>query len=309
MSRQSKCKLTPGVDALVNFEIEGDAGGEDSQVQSLWLYQAFGGLPSKEYYEEKPILDLYTSVIAGVLADIVSHTHTKEKRDMIDNLVELAEEEVQGWPWPWPGDDDKGSPDTRPHPPPTRGEPVEKRMERLATKIVHFERDLIRAGADPEYLFNPHYAYNPYSTHKVGKHLPIIDIPAYLSAFAIRSFPENITVTHPPYLHAVTKLVEATPDYVLSGYFTTRLALSFAAGLGPKTGVRAETRRLEEVLRGIKKGTEENREDVCLNWVDNVVGFIAGREFVREAFSADAKKEGEDIINGKLSPAGLEQNS
>jgi endothelin-converting enzyme len=173
-------------------------------------------------------------------------------------------------------------------------------MERLATKVVLFERELIRAGADPEYVSNPFYAYNPYSTDKVAKHLPIIDLPAYLSAFAIRSFPENITVTHPPYLKSVSKLVEDTPDYVLSAYFITRLALSFATALGPKTGVRAESRRLEEVLRGIKKGTEENREDVCLSWVDSVLGYIAGREFVREAFSPEAKKDGEDIINCQL---------
>lgn len=36
-----------GVDALLNFNIEGDAGGEDPQLQSLWLYQTSGGLPSK----------------------------------------------------------------------------------------------------------------------------------------------------------------------------------------------------------------------------------------------------------------------
>lgn len=293
-----------GVDALVNFNIEGDAGGEDSQIQSLWLYQAFGGLPSKEYYEEKPILDLYTSVVQGILLDIASHTHASaEKRDLIDDIVEMAEEEVQGWPWPWPGDDDKDGNKSGRLPPPTKEEPIESRMERLATKVVHFERELIRAGADPENLFNPHFAYNPYSTKKVGKHLPFLDIPTYLSAFAIRRFPENITVTHPAYLKSVTHLVDSTPDYVLSGYFAMRLALSYASALGPKTGIRSEARRLEEVLRGIKKGTEENREDVCLGWVDNTLGFIAGREFVREAFSPEAKKEGEDIINCELADA------
>lgn len=225
---------------------------------------------------------------------------SNEKRDVIDDIIEMAEEEVQGWPWPWPGDDDKGGNQPGHLPPPTKEEPIESRMERLAVKVVHFERELVRAGADPENLFNPHFAYNPYSTKKVGKHLPFLDIPTYLSAFAIRRFPENITVTHPAYLKSVTKLVDSTPDYVLSGYFTTRLALSYASALGPKTGIRAEARRLEEVLRGIKKGTEENREDVCLGWVDNTLGFIAGREFVREAFSPEAKKEGEDIINCKF---------
>lgn len=36
-----------GVDALLSFNIEGDVGGEDPQVQSLWLYQTSGGLPAK----------------------------------------------------------------------------------------------------------------------------------------------------------------------------------------------------------------------------------------------------------------------
>ena len=292
-----------GVDALLNFNIEGDAGGEDSQIQSLWLYQASGGLPSKEYYEEKAIFDLYIDVVKGILIDVASnlHSHSEDKRDLLGDLIEMSEEEVQGWPWPWPGDGgDKGDPSQRPHPPPTKDEPIEKRLERLAIKVVHFERELIRAGADPEKVSNPHFAYNPYPTKKVEKHLPFLDIPTYLSSFAIRSFPESITVTHPAYLKSVSKLVESTPDYVLSGYLTTRLALSYASALGPKTGVKVEARRLEEVLKGIKKGTEENRQDVCLSWVDNVVGFIAGREFVREAFSPEAKKDGEEIINSKV---------
>ncbi|GFZ45763.1 hypothetical protein JCM24511_03493 [Saitozyma sp. JCM 24511] len=293
-----------GVEGLVNFEIEGDAGGEDSQVQSLWLYQSFGGLPSKEYYEEAPILDLYQSVVAGMLTDIASNTHASNKhpkRDVFDEfLQELAEVEAEGWPWPWPGDDKDGGDNDggkQPDVPGSKDEPLDKRMEKLAGKVVRFERELMRAGADPEYLFNPHFAYNPYPVQKVYKALPFLDIPAYLSTFAPRTYPENITVTHPPYLKAVSQIVENTPDYVLSGYFVTRLAMTYAGALGQKTGVWKEARRLKEVLQGIKKGTEENRQDTCLNWLDGIVGYIVGREFVHEAFSAEAKKEGEDIIN------------
>jgi hypothetical protein len=39
--------IDTGVGALINFAIEGDAGGEDPQVQGLSVYQAGGGLPSK----------------------------------------------------------------------------------------------------------------------------------------------------------------------------------------------------------------------------------------------------------------------
>ncbi|KAK8869620.1 hypothetical protein IAR55_000187 [Kwoniella newhampshirensis] len=303
-----------GVDALVNFAIEGDAGGEDSQVQSLWLYQASGGLPSKEYYEEAPILDLYQSVVSGILTDVAQHTSIRREKtkrgithdienleglDELEALIESIDDLVEeaAWPWPWPSDGDKDGEDSpgKDHDD-TKDEPVEKRMEKLAGKVVKFERDLIRAGADPEYLFNPHYSYNPYPTEKVSKALPFLSIPAYLSSYAIRVFPANITVTYPPYLKSITRLIEETPDYVLSGYFVTRLALSYAGPLGPKTTIRQEHRRLQEVLRGIKRGTEENREDLCLSYVDDTVGYIAGREFVREAFSPEAKKEGEHII-------------
>lgn len=281
-----------GVDAVLGFNIEGDAGGEDSQVQSLWLYQTFGTLPSKEYYEEKPILDLYQSVIAGILTSIAEHTSSKNgKRDLISDAFEIA-----GWPWPWPGDD---KPEDKPKTPPKQDEPLRDRMDRLAAKVVGFERELVRAGADLEYLFNPHYAYNPYPTEKVDKALPFISIPTYLSTYAPRSFPANITVTYPPYLKAVSKIIDQTPDHVLAAYFVSRVAVTYADALGPKVEVRKEMRRLQEVLKGIKKGTEEDRVDLCLNYVDNIVGFIAGREFVKQAFSPEAKKEGEDIINGK----------
>ena len=293
-----------GVSALFSMNIEGDAGGDDSQVQSLWFYQTNGGLPSKEYYEEKPILDLYTSVVADVLVDIAIHVKDhgdKEKRDIIGDIVaEAVEVEQNGWPWPWPGDDKPkpapgdGSPDGKTE------EPLETRMERLAVKVVNFERELIRAGADPEYVTNPHYAYNPYPTEKVDKHLPIIDLRSYLSTFDIRHYPVNITVTHPPYLKSVSRLVADTPDYVLSGYFATRLGFSYSSALGPKVGIQQATKRLGDALKGIKKGTEENRSDFCLTAVDGVVGFIAGREYVREAFSAEAKEDGTNIINGKL---------
>lgn len=305
-ARQARSRLTRiGVEALVSFAVEGDAGGEDSQIQSLWLYQASGGLPSKEYYEEKPILDLYQSVVQGILVDIATHTKVSSdlewKRDIADDLMSFLEDDAAqgGWPWPWPGgdqDDHRGRPPTAPQRP---EETIEQRMEKLAAKVVHFERELVRAGADPEYLFNPRFSYNPYLVEKVDKALPFLDLATYLSTFAPRSFPINITVTHPPYLKSVSKLVSETPDYVLSGYFNTRLAMTYAEALGPKVGVRQEFRRLKEVLRGVKKGTEENRQDVCLTWVDEVIGYIAGREFVREAFSPEAKADGESIIKCK----------
>ncbi|EIW70025.1 hypothetical protein TREMEDRAFT_29362 [Tremella mesenterica DSM 1558] len=296
-----------GVEALLNFNIEGDVGGADPQVQSLWLYQAFGGLPAKEYYEEKPIFDLYVDVLSKLLIHVTATSTIEnsdfEQRDLLDDIltevdefVGLADEEESQWPWPWPDKDGETSPPRKPTPP-KHGDSREERFRRLAFKVAQFERELVRAGADLEYLFNPHFAYNPYETRKVEKALPFFDLPTYLASMSPRTFPENITVTHPPYLQAVTKLVHETPDYVLGGYFAMKLGMTYAGALGPNVEVRKEKTRLNEVLRGIKKGTPENREDVCLASVDDIVGFIVGREFVKETFSPEAKADAEDIIN------------
>lgn len=275
-----------GVDALFNFVIEGDAGGENSQVQSLYFYQSFGGLPSKEYYKEKPVLDLYHSVISGILKSVAEESDsTNAKRDVFMDILQEAAEE--GWPWPWPGGDKDD---------PVKDEPLDKRMDKLAGKVVDFERKIAKAGADPEYLFNPHYSYNPYKTKDVKEALPFVDLDKYLSAMAPRTYPSKITVSHPKYLKKITKLVADVPDHVLSAYFVTKLALEYGGALGPKVEIRKQVDHLRSVLAGIKPGTPENRQDVCLGAVDGIVGFIAGREFVHAAFSADAKADGEHII-------------
>ena len=166
---------TAQVSGLINFEIEGDAGGEDSQVQSLWLYQSFGGLPSKEYYEEAPILDLYQSVVAGMLTDIASNTHASSKhpkRDVFDDfLQELVEVEAEGWPWPWPGDDkggDGGDDDggKQPDAPGSKDEPLDKRMEKLAGKVVPIRKGAHAGRCGPRVPLQPAFRVQPIPSSK-----------------------------------------------------------------------------------------------------------------------------------------------
>lgn len=284
------------VDTLFLFDMEGDSGGNNSQISTLYLHQSFGGLPSKEYYEEKPILDLYQSVLAGILTEVTIATKAEQKRGLleIDLLTDLAADvteavEEEGWPWPWPGGD-KEPEDEKP------SEPLDKRMEKLASQVVKFEQSIARAGADARKLFNPKFGYNPFPTKDVEKALPFVDLPEYIAAMAAREFPSQIIVSYPPYLKSITKLVAEVPDHVLSAYFVTRLSLTFATGLGPNTSVHQQARRLDEVLRGLKKGVVENRQDVCLRALDDTVGFILGAEFVKEAFSPTAKDDGTHII-------------
>lgn len=92
------------------------------------IYPPADHLSLQEYYDEKPILDLYTSVVTDVL---LSFTSSKGKRGKKTDL----------WGFPWP------------RPAPKEPEGGMKRQKKatkvLAKQVVKFERALIKAGADP----------------------------------------------------------------------------------------------------------------------------------------------------------------
>jgi endothelin-converting enzyme len=149
-----------------------------------------------------------------------------------------------------------------------------------------------------EDLFNPTFSYNPYPFANVSKELSFMDLSAYISTFNTRKFPTKIVVTHPPYINAVHKILAHTPDHVLSAYFVTRFGLTYSTLLGPQTPVRLATRRLQELLQGIKRGTPEDRQLFCQAYVDSQtgLGFIGGKEFVDRKFAGDSKEKAEKVI-------------
>ncbi|KAJ9123310.1 hypothetical protein QFC22_001509 [Naganishia vaughanmartiniae] len=278
--------LFVGVDALLGFAIEGDAGGEDPQIQELFMYQTSGGLPSKEYYEEKPILDFYTSVVAELLAALAQPTPSKKHADDSDDL------EAESW---WPIGHKGGKSKS--------GKKIDKKkfvkqIKALSKDVVRFERELMRAGADIEDLFNPTFSYNPYPFNNLSKELSFMDLPAYISTFNTRNFPTKVVVTHPPYIHSVQKILSRTPHHVLSAYFVTRFGLSYSTLLGPQTPVRLATRRLQELLQGLKPGTPEDRQMFCQAYVDSQsgLGFLGGKEFVDRKFAGDSKEKAAKVI-------------
>jgi endothelin-converting enzyme len=258
----------------------------------------------QQYYEEKPIMDLYTHVVADILKAVTkaSAGHL-ERRDI--------------WPPWWPGGGDSDEHKDGDH-------KKVKAFQTLAKKVVAFERELIRAGGDPyvdhtrkallptltypsshsELLSNPTYANNPYGFHNLSNALDFVSLDDYLSAFAPRNHPNKIIVTYPPYLKALRKILAQTPDHVLSAYFATRFSLSYASLLGPRTPVWMAARSLQEVLTGLKKGTPQDRTEFCLRVVDELdgLGLLAGKEFIDRKFGGNSKATAERVINSELTP-------
>ena len=118
-------KYIAGIPALFQFDIDGDIG-DDPNALTLWFGQPDLGLPSKEYYGEKEIRDLYRTTIEKMLLTIMEAEEAEAKTGL----------KFPPWPWPPWGDDDKKS------------ENKTTKAARLSRQVLKFESDIAAATAD-----------------------------------------------------------------------------------------------------------------------------------------------------------------
>ncbi|KAG8919503.1 hypothetical protein FRC02_001598 [Tulasnella sp. 418] len=266
-----------GIPALFWFEVDGDAG-VDPDFMTLQFYQEGLGLPAKEYYNETDVVEVYTDVVRRVLYALDES------------------EESEFWPpFPWPpwgggGDDDD-----------KKKENKTARATRLSKAVVELEKSLADASLDLDILFqDPIGTYNPTPFNNFTEKIPQIHFPAYLSSFAPRNFPHKVIVSYPPYLGSLSDILNSTSAEVLEAYFVSRAGLSLADSLGMTTEVWKASRHLDELLRGLKKGAVEDRQDFCLRRVESALGFASGRFFVERTFSGDSREKAAKVIDDTI---------
>ncbi|KZO95345.1 Metalloprotease [Calocera viscosa TUFC12733] len=279
-----------GVEVLFSFMIDGDAG-VDPDAMTVWVSQPDLGLPSKEYYEEEDILELYTSVLARIFLELSPQPATPPP----------APTPTQSpWPWPWPRPTPCDCPGDEPELPPAQNRTIQ--AQKLAERVVAFEQAIARAGADLDFLQgDPLGTYNPVPFSNLTDSLPSISFGTFFSAFALRSFPERIILTYPPYLKDLKEILDYTPPQVLLGHFTARLVLSYTNYLSTTTELWQAKRKLTEVLSGIKPGSMTERSEWCLGVVESALGFAAGRPFVQRTFAGSAREKGTKVITDVIS--------
>ncbi|PCH38139.1 zincin [Wolfiporia cocos MD-104 SS10] len=101
-----------GIGGLFSVDIEGDVGA-DPNFMTFWFSQPELGLPSKEYYEEESIVELYETVLERLLLTLAEEEKRQQEvmtSPASSNVLVVAEDRLQDWPprpWPpWGGDDD-----------------------------------------------------------------------------------------------------------------------------------------------------------------------------------------------------------
>ncbi|KAJ7684669.1 hypothetical protein DFH06DRAFT_1156294 [Mycena polygramma] len=271
-----------GIDALFSFDIESDVG-VDPKFMALWFDQARLGLPSKEYYDEESIVEVYQNVVERLLFTL-SEEEEKLQQRATPTLVENTA--WPSWPWPpWDGDDD--------------GEEKPNRTEaahKLAKKVVKFESRIANATLDADAYQDPFFTYNRLPLKNLTESLPQINFPEYFATFAPRRFPENVIITYPAYPTAVSEILNSTSSEVVEAYLVVRAALALSPNLGMATEAWQAQRTLLETLTGIKKGAVGDRAEYCVGKVEQTLGFAAGRYFVNETFGGDSREKGTKVI-------------
>jgi endothelin-converting enzyme len=290
-----------GVPALFSFEVEGDAGVDPNDM-TLWFSQPELGLPSKEYYEEESIVELYTDVIEHLLlalsddVDKVAPLEVSSEQSVLGPHGDPDDPDGGPWwppnPWPYPEDPEPGEPDDD-----DKG-PIS--AKKWAHDIVEFEKRIARASLDLDILYqDPLFTYNPTTIEKLKVGLPQVNLDNYFAAFTPRNFPERVIVTYPAFVDSLSLILDETPGRTIKGYFIARAALSLSSLLGLDTEAWKAQRTLVETLQGIKKGAVGDRGEYCLGVVEQTLGFAAGRYFSNITFGGDSRKKGVKVITGQ----------
>ncbi|KAH9997253.1 hypothetical protein BJV77DRAFT_1065321 [Russula vinacea] len=261
-----------GIPALFEFGVEGDSAF-DPNLMILWFQQPNLGLPSKEYFEDETMRELYSSVLERLL---LIH-YEAQKENVSRTLVNNQDSENTWPPWPWPpwDDDGDGGDDDGPKDRP-------KMRQRLLKKDILYQ--------------DPLFTYNKVPVSNITETITQVNFPNYFATFTPRNYPAEVVVTYPAYTRSLTSILNQTDTDVLEAYLVTRAALVLAPRLGTSTESWKAVRHLQEVLQGIKPGSVGDRAEYCVDSVDQALGFATGRYFVNVTFAGDSKEKGTKVI-------------
>ncbi|CAG8542412.1 14891_t:CDS:10, partial [Acaulospora morrowiae] len=260
---------TLGVKPLFTFYTDADA--KDPTNNALHLMQSGLGLPSKEYYDEESILDVYRDVIAELLGKALVYDDMMNGTgvNVIDKLVEYE---------------------------------VTDMFEGIAQKIVDFEISLAKISLSAEEMSNPDSTYNNHTIFSLSRLSPSFMWLNYLTTLLPPNANHDLKIIlhSNKYFKDVSNLVKETPPPVLQTYFIWQAVLGYADFLDEN--FRSPIRRLMAKLRGIDESVKPKRWEVCLRAVDSTMGLMAGRFFVLKAFGGQSKEIADQLI-GSLKDA------
>lgn len=228
----------------------------DPTQGSVYLGPGGLGFPDKAYYTDKKQLAFYQSVVAEALSLV-----------KIDDVDEERKHKKK----------------------------QQKDAHKLAEQVVQLEQELARLTPEGDVLADPVATYNPIQVNKLGYTIDAVNWPDYLSALTVR-VPEKVVVQSPSFFKGLNELLSRTRDEVLESYVIWTAIRELGRDLGPKVELRSPAESLARHIRGVALDAKEDRSKVCLAELNEALGFMAGRYFVKEAFPPSARDKAAYII-------------
>jgi putative endopeptidase len=161
-----------------------------------------------------------------------------------------------------------------------------------ATKVMALENTLALASRTPVQLRDPVANYNPTSVAQLNEMMPAFDWNAFMSAVGVHGV-TTIDVGQPDYFKAVNEALTKIPLDDWKAYLSWRLASRASPYLS--SAFVNEDFAFSSQLTGARQMQPRWRR--CLTTADNVLGDALGKEYVKVAFTPEAKKKALEMID------------
>ncbi|KAG0218867.1 hypothetical protein BGX33_005608 [Mortierella sp. NVP41] len=250
-----------GVSTMVEFDVDADPKNPDDNAFNLG--ESGLGLPSKEYYLEDKIVNIYQKTVEEMFT-IVMGTAAEEE--------DVKKSKSRG------------------------GKPPLVDWAEVAKNVVEFETLLAAISSEQEDLENSELTYNPRSLSEITELIPAIDWSLVLEKMLATgsSVPDPIIVSSPEYLQKLNALLKDTPAITLQNYFAWRLIKTLSPGLAVE--LRKPMQQLKAALQGVSADLVTPRWETCVEVVDSSLGAMAGHYFIEKMFQGDSKEMADSII-------------
>ena len=162
-----------------------------------------------------------------------------------------------------------------------------------AQAVLRVQTRLAKASKSPVELRDPDKNYNKLTPADLQKLTPDFDWNAYFAARGATNVKE-INVGQPKFFENFNDMLKDVPLNDWKVYLGW-MVLNDAAPYLPKRFVDENFDFFSRTLRGIKE--QQPRWKRCVNVVDSTVGEALGAEYVKKAFTPDAKRRMNELID------------
>ncbi|KAF9128832.1 hypothetical protein BGW39_004683 [Mortierella sp. 14UC] len=248
-----------GVSTMVDFDVDADSKNPDENVFKLG--ESGLGLPSKEYYQEDKIVNIYQKTVEEMFTIVMGNSNKETEAATAGK----AKPPVVDW-------------------------------AEVAKNVVEFETLLAAISSEQEDLENSELTYNPRTLSELTELIPAVDWSLVLEKMLAKGtgVPNPIIVSSPEYLEKLNALLKDTPALTLQNYFAWRLIKTLSPNLAVE--LRKPMQQLKAALQGVSADLVTPRWETCIDVVDSSLGAMAGHYFIEKMFQGDSKEMAESII-------------